>query len=303
MSVILKKVKNKIKNYMILLYYNFFKIKYNKIVHYDILDDKEVINEIIYKNKSLARFGDGEFKWIMHIKQNSFQKDDFMLSNKLKECLYCNNNPNLLIGIPRALINIDDYNKYAKNIWKKFICSYGMKCYDLIPKNKIYADTNITRFYMDYKDKSNVKNRIDNLKLIWENRDIVIVEGLKTKMGVNNDLFNNAKSIHRLLVPNKDAFDKYNDIYNEVIKQNKKNLILLSIGPTATVLANDLSKIGFQAIDIGHIDVEYEWYLTNAKKKIPIKGKYVNEAIKIGDYSNYPIENDEYNKSIIRVIR
>lgn len=302
MIVILKKVKNKIKNYMILVYYNFFKIKYNNIVHYDILNDKEVIDEIIYKNKSLARFGDGEFKWIMNIKQNSFQKDDIVLSSKLKECLN-SNNPNLLIGIPRALINLNEYNKYAKNEWKKFIYLYGIKCYEIIPKNRVYADTNITRFYMDYKDKSNVKQRINNLKLIWENRDIVIVEGLKTKLGVNNNLFDNAKSIHRILVPNKDAFDKYNDIYNEVIKQNKKNLILLSIGPTATVLANDLSKIGFQAIDIGHIDIEYEWYLRNAKKKIPIEGKYVNEAIKIGDYSNYPIENDKYNKSIIKVIK
>lgn len=287
---------------MILLYYNFFKIKYNKVVHYDILDDEKVIYEIIHKNKSLARFGDGEFKWIMNIKQNSFQKDDIMLSKKLKECLN-SNNPNLLIGIPKALIKINDYNKFAKNIWMRFICLYGMKCYDMIPKNKAYADTNITRFYMDYKDKSKVKKRINNLKLIWENKDVIIVEGYKTKLGVNNDLLDNAKSIHRILVPNKDAFDKYNDIYNEVIKQNKNNLILLSIGPTATILANDLSIIGFQAIDIGHVDIEYEWYLKNAKEKIPIKGKYVNEAKSMGDYSDYRIEDESYNKSIIKIIK
>lgn len=302
MSVILKKVKNKIKNYMILFYYNFFKIKYNNVVHYDILDDEKVIDEIINKNKSLARFGDGEFKWIMNIKQNSFQKNDIVLSNKLKECLN-SNNPNLLIGIPKALIKMDDYNRFAKNIWKRFICLYGMKCYDMIPKNRVYADTNITRFYMDYKDKSNVKKRIDNLKLIWENKDIIIVEGYKTKLGINNDLLDNAKSIHRILVPNKDAFDRYNDIYNEVIKQNKNNLILLSIGPTATVLANDLSKIGFQAIDIGHVDIEYEGYLRNAKEKIPIKGKYVNEAKSIGDYSDYNIDNENYNESIVKIIK
>ena len=47
---------------------------------------------------------------------------------------------------------------------------------------------------------------------------------------------------------------------------------------TATVLATDLHNAGYQAIDVGHIDIEYEWMLRKAKKKIPIPGKYVNEA-------------------------
>ena len=55
------------------------------------------------------------------------------------------------------------------------------------------------------------------------------------------------------------------------MKKNK--LILIALGPTATVLSYDLNKLGYQAIDIGHADIEYEWYLRKAKKKIPIKNK------------------------------
>ena len=49
------------------------------------------------------------------------------------------------------------------------------------------------------------------------------------------------------------------------------------MGPTATILSYDLNKFGYQAIDVGHVDIEYEWYLRKAKEKISIKNKYVNE--------------------------
>ena len=50
------------------------------------------------------------------------------------------------------------------------------------------------------------------------------------------------------------------------------------MGPTATVLSYDLSLVGIQAIDIGHIDIEYMWFLNGAKTKTPVQGKFVNEA-------------------------
>ena len=42
----------------------------------------------------------------------------------------------------------------------------------------------------------------------------------------------------------------------------KSVLFLVALGPTATVLAYDLSKIGYQAIDIGHIDISFVWVAT-----------------------------------------
>ena len=66
--------------------------------------------------------------------------------------------------------------------------------------------------------------------------------------------------------------------FNTIKKNVRKNkLILIALGPTATILAYDLYKLGYRAIDIGHIDIEYEWFLRKANTKIPIKNKYVNE--------------------------
>lgn len=64
----------------------------------------------------------------------------------------------------------------------------------------------------------------------------------------------------------------------------KKNLdddllILFSLGPTATVLSARVSnETNVQCIDIGHLDIEYEWFLRGSVSKVPIKGKYVNES-------------------------
>ena len=80
----------------------------------------------------------------------------------------------------------------------------------------------------------------------------------------------------------------------------------MALGPTATILAKDIcdlngDKIEYQALDLGHIDIEYEWFLMRAKKRKAVKGKYVNEVWKknLSDVSLN--KNDEiiYNESII----
>jgi glycosyltransferase family protein len=138
--------------------------------------------------------------------------------------------------------------------------------FSLIDLNRKYYSSFITRFYIDFKDKSKVPAYIKKLKLIWDKKDILIIEGEKSRLGVGNDLFNNAKSIKRILCPAVNAF-------------NQSILILLAIGPTSTILAYDLYKLGYQAIDVGHIDIEYEWFLRKAKKRTQIYNKFVNEAL------------------------
>ena len=56
-------------------------------------------------------------------------------------------------------------------------------------------------------------------------------------------------------------------------------MVILALGPTATILASDLSKVGIQALDLGHIDIQYEWFLKNDKTFKPVASKYTNEAV------------------------
>ena len=100
----------------------------------------------------------------------------------------------------------------------------------------------------------------------------------------------------------KNAWSRYDEILSRVLTVSSEyDVILIALGPTATVLAYDLGKSGLWAIDIGHLDVEYEWFLDKAQKKEPIKNKYVNEV------SSFVVEdeilNDEYCKQIIYEIK
>ena len=73
--------------------------------------------------------------------------------------------------------------------------------YRLVNKNKQYYSSDITRFYIDFKDKIGVPNYIKKLKKIWSKKDIIIIEGEKSRSGIGNDLFNTTKPIKRILFP------------------------------------------------------------------------------------------------------
>jgi glycosyltransferase family protein len=131
---------------------------------------------------------------------------------------------------------------------------------------------------MSLADKSSCKKTFDILKKIWDGQDIVFIEGEKSRLGVGNDLFDNAKSIQRILGPVTNAFDKYNELLECAKKVDKAKLILLALGPCATALSYDLFLLGYRAIDLGHADIEYEWFLQGSTEKQPVKNKFVNEA-------------------------
>ena len=189
----------------------------------------------------------------------------------------------------------------ARKYWMKYLNLNRSKIYKIINMNKIYYDTQVTRLYIDIKDKSKVENRFNLVKSLWNNREVVIVEGEKSRLGIGNDLFNGCKSIERIICPSINAFSKYDEILKEVKKQDKSKLILIALGPTATILAYDLANAGYQAIDIGHIDIEYEWYLMKVKEKCPVKNKYIGE-INGGDCVE-DILDKKYNKQIIKIIK
>lgn len=269
---------------------------------FNIESPESTINKIVNENCSIARFGDGEFDMICGTGMN-YQKYDSGLAEKLKEVLNSQESK-LLIGI-NNIIDLKyskKYNDFANNFWKKWLKNNKFKLLKLLSKNKQYYSSNITRFYIDYKDKSFVGDYIKKLKTIWDKKDIIIVEGEQSRLGVGNDLFDNSNSIKRIICASENAYENYDNILKEVNKIEKNKLILLALGPTATVLAYDLYKNGYTAIDIGHVDIEYEWFLRGATEKIKIKNKYVTE-VKDGRSNIEEVKDEKYEKEIIAKIK
>ena len=245
-----------------------------------VLSDVETVEYIIQNKCSIARFGDGELDLMCGI-GIKFQNADKRLQNRLKQiaksrsqnCLVCV--PDLLNSkkeLYKKLVakDADWWNRYLKltrGIWYKAF------------KGKIFGDTNISRFYMEVKDKSRTAEYVKNIKKIWDDANIVFVEGEKSRLGMGNDLFDNAASVKRILCPSSNAFEKYDQIFSEVMnKTAEADLIICALGPTATVLSYDLSQNGRRALDFGHIDVEYEWYKMGVTEKVSISGKDVSES-------------------------
>ena len=113
----------------------------------------------------------------------------------------------------------------------------------------------------------------------------------------------NSKSIKRIICPAKHAFRVYDKILKAILTIDKSHLVLIALGPTASVMAYDLCNLGYQAVDIGHADIQYELFLRNAKEMIYIPFKFVNE------YNNGKNETVEevkdvnyYNQIIFKIL-
>lgn len=260
----------------------------------------ETIDFVIKNRVSVSRYGDGEFLWMMGIPQKSFQDYSEEMRNRLINIIKSNNKAHI-VCLPDAFRSVENYNKTAKIFWLRFLGRYRKNCNNYLDLNKEYFNTNMTRLYMDYKKKDECGKRFEKIKQVWVNRDIVIIEGEKTRLGYGNDLFSNTKSISRILAPSTNAYFVYDKILDEALKIDKSKLILIALGPTATILSYDLALNGYQAIDIGHLDIEYEWYLNNALEKIPIKDKFVNESGSPIQDINEIIDDKYINQIIAKV--
>ena len=253
----------------------------------------ETLDKIINEKCSVSRYGNGEFN-IMFKGEQFFQEYDKELSLRLIEVIR-SQSKNHIVCIPDVFSDLDKFTERAQDFWNSYLSINRSKIYRKLVKKKVYYDAMMTRLYLDYKDKSKAEKRFLKFRMIWDKREIILVEGEQSRLGAGNNLFSNAKSLKRILCPAENAFAKYEEIINEVNKYGKSSLILLALGPTATVLAYDLSNMGYQAVDIGNVDIEYEWFLKRTEVKIPVKHKYTGEVpngTKVEKLHNREYENE-----------
>ena len=261
---------------------------------------ENAIRKIVKEGCSLARFGDGEFSAIAGRVRHKFQTvADEELGRRLLEVLHANED-SLLIGIADNYGSLQKYNEQAKREIRRYLKREVRKEHlAILQRDVCYYDAYVTRPYIMYADNETdaPARRFTSLKRIWEGRDCVFVEGNQTRLGVGNDLFSNTKSVQRILAPAVNAFEAYDRIYRECMKQNKEALFILALGPTATVLAYDLYRAGYQAVDVGHVDLEYEWFLRGKGQRTPVEGKYNNEVA--GGEMPTDIRNVQYERQIV----
>lgn len=243
---------------------------------FNILNPVETIQYIVDNKVSVVRFGDGELTLMDDLmgggisksgKDIAFQVYDKTLSKKLHEVL-TSNNPKILVCIGHSLFVS---NRNFTEISKKFIITstatrYRNQLLQHCSFDVIYGDTGFTQIYQTFKN-FDFNMYFEQVKDIFRNRDISIICGDGIFNGFIYNIFEEvAKSVDYIYAPKVDAFNQYEMIFNKAKAIDKNRLIVIILGPTATVLAFDLAKLGYQALDLGHIAKDYNAFKTNSPR-------------------------------------
>lgn len=279
-------MKRKIKDILAAIVYFLYEkgILYNSIQVHTI---DETIDELLNTEKSMVRFGDGEIVMLKGV--------DLMLQKASPEIaeglagILAYPYDDLLVTIPGIFDTLSDHHRASRQFWKDHLLfsrkTYGKYC----NPDRIYYTTFVSRCYYYAADRSHCDRWFAKIRKIWENRDIVIVEGTKTHNGVGNDLFDSAKSIERIICPPKDAYGALPAILEVCTRYDRDRLFLLSVGVAAKFLALELFQRGYRVLDIGNMDMEYEWYVRRAPDKIPIEKHDI-----VGEEANRKAGYDDY---------
>lgn len=238
----------------------------------------ETLDALVQHRKSICRYGDGEFIFMLDEKELAFQHFDADLSRRLKDVIRTNDE-NILIALPIGFHDLQQLTPEGRQFWKSRIVWLYPRLRHLLLPGKTYHNAHMTRIYHDLVDKTASERYLQKIMRLWEDREVVVIEGEKSRLGMGNTLFRHATSVRRIVAPAHHAFsqcDRITDYVEQTVSRDV--LVLIALGPTATVMAYQLAKKGFQAIDIGNVDIEYEWYLRRSADKIKIPYKYTGEA-------------------------
>lgn len=241
-----------------------------------VMDSEETLQKVLAEKCSVARFGDGDFR-IMRGGGEGYQRPDPTLRRRLisiarvptSECLVC---------LPDFFRGLHRFTPKAAATLRRILLLQRPWIAKTFGHTRLYGDAYISRFYLDTLDPAKAERILALWRKVWDGRDLLIVEGCHSRFGVGNDLLSNARSIRRILCPARDAWSAYDAILAAALRHAPGRLTLIALGPTATVLAHDLSRAGHQAIDCGHLDVEYGWLRMGATEKVPLPERWVDEA-------------------------
>lgn len=229
----------------------------------------ETIDELLHTEKSMVRFGDGEIVMIKGV-DLMLQKASAEIADGLKEILAYRYD-DLIVTIPGIFDGLSDHHKASQKFWRDHLL-FCRKTYETYCNpNRVYYTTFVSRCYYFVKDRTPCDAWFAKIRKIWENRDVVIVEGSRTHNGVGNDLLDTAKTIERIICPPSDAYGALPAILEACTAYEKDRLFLLSVGVAAKFLAAELFRQGYRVLDIGNLDMEYEWYVRRAPGKCKLE--------------------------------
>ena len=252
----------------------------------------ETLDILLTTDKSMVRFGDGEIV-VLSGKNIFFQKASPEISAGLQRIIQYQYD-DLIVTLPDIFDGLDKYVPSSRIFWKDHLLFFRKVYNKFCNPNRIYYNTSVSRGYVTLFDKSKSGEWFNKFRSLFRDKKLVIVEGCTTHNGVGNNLFEDAASVERIICPSRNAFAVRDKIIEKCLEYDRDRLFLLSLGITAKGLAEELFLHGYRVIDIGNLDMEYEWFLSNAQKK-----EHIPKHKVIGIESNMAAGYDNYLKEVV----
>jgi Glycosyltransferase GT-D fold len=204
-----------------------------------VLSEEETLRQVVEEGRSLARYGDGEFKLCQggSIKSQVFEPT---LGKRLREILLSSGD--CLVGIPNLAMP-------TKPFWDQFRVPKITAFFDM---KRVYGSAFVSR--PDSAPWIHNPTYWKNIESLWRGRNVTLVRGSGKSLTAAL-LTPSAASVNEILCPRQNAWAERGALLEQIGRPER---VLLCCGPTATVLAADLAAIGVQAIDLGHIGMWFK---------------------------------------------
>ena len=202
------------------------------MIYPEVRNERETLDAVL-SGRSIARYGDGEFKFC-HGDGCKSQVKSATLTARMLEVLQ--DSGECLVGLP----NIRSDTPKAE-FWGRYM-AYAT----YLNPNRQYYSSFITR--PDSAPWIDTESYWHDLESLWVGQEVTLVRG-SSKSLISADLIG-AKSVREIGGPRQHAWEYYDDLMNRIGTPDRA---LLCLGPTATIMAVDLCAKGVHAIDLGHI--------------------------------------------------
>ena len=214
---------------------------------------------LLWTNSSLARFGDWEVTLMMQLSQTNSTFFNRTLSELLLTA-FTDRVPNLRLGLIDTFAGFTEARQalmdyyFARDYYRRWML-------DHVAFDQQYLQTAITAPYaQSYSTNCLLLDQIyQTLRQIWQDKDIVLLRG-NNSQHYQYDIYDNARSSKILYAPRYHAEREYESLKKLLLEEPEDKLVILSCGPTCTVLAYDLARVGRRALDLGHLNKDYDWY-------------------------------------------
>jgi Glycosyltransferase GT-D fold len=182
---------------------------------------------------------------------------DWAVLNKLK---FHRNSPELMLALQRVLTDPSEDTLLAMPQvfigvhWSTVFAETWHFIAPMLAMQERFGNSHVTRpmFFQHHGQKA-----VDAWRSVWEGRDAVVVTGQGSRFDLVPALFDNLGSVMEVSSTPTDAFFDLDRLIGG-IEDTGRDLVLLSLGPAATIAADLLAARGIQALDVGHLSASYK---------------------------------------------